>query len=65
MSIDEKTVSVITSTACSFIPFTVVPDAWAGRKVVITLAPVEDLLTSTVRGRSAASILEGDPPSTA
>lgn len=33
----EIEVEVQTATQCSFIPFTVVPDSWKGRKVKIVL----------------------------
>jgi hypothetical protein len=44
---DGKVVDVITSGSVrAFIPFTVLPDSWEGRQVVITLVPEKDLLSN-------------------
>jgi hypothetical protein len=38
---DEIAVTVQTTTHGSFIPFTPVPDSWAGRQVRLVVVPVE------------------------
>jgi hypothetical protein len=38
---DEITVTVVTTSQLSFIPFTPVPDSWRGRQVRLVVMPAE------------------------
>lgn len=40
---NEITVEVSTATQCSFIPFTPVPDSWAGKRVRMTVIMEDEL----------------------
>jgi hypothetical protein len=52
-------VEVCTATQCSFIPFTVVPDGWAGRKVRIELVEDEAEAVSPKTGSQSRGYDQG------